>query len=117
MSYIQGFLIPVPTGNKEAYLALARRIWILFQEYGAIRTVEAWGDDIRDGTLTDFRKAVQATPDETVVLSWIVWPDKATYEAAERKMQTDERMQPLAMPFDGRRMIFGGFEPIFDSSE
>ena len=117
MSYVQGFVIPVPTANKEAYLELSRRVWPVFKEYGATRTVETWADDIRDGTLTDFKMAVKATLEETVVLSWIVWPDKATYEAAEAKMQSDERMQPIGMPFDGKRMIYGGFAPIFDSDD
>lgn len=116
MPYIQGFVIPVPTAKKEAFHEMAAKAAPIFLEYGASRIVECWGDDVRDGKVTDFKLAVKATADETVVFSWIVWPDKATYEAAVAKMQADERMQPEGdMPFDGKRMIFGGFVPIFDT--
>ena len=115
MTYINGFLLAVPTANKEAYVKMAADAGALFKEYGAIEIVEAWGTQVPDGKITDFRKAVQATPDEAVVFSWITWPDKATADAAEGKMLQDERMQPPAeMPFDGRRMIFGGFTPVYE---
>lgn len=118
MSYIQGFVVPVKTSNKEAYRAMAARAAPMFQEYGAKRIVEAWGEDVPDGKVTDFRRAVQATADETVVFAWIVWPDRATCDAAARKMQADERMKPEGeMPFDMQRMIFGGFAAIFDTED
>ena len=118
MSYIQGFVIPVPAENKEAYRAMCAKVWPLFRDYGAERIVECWGDAVPDGKLTDFRKAVQAQEGEEVVFAWIVWPDKAIQEAAHAKMMADPRMEPKEpIPFDGKRMIFGGFEPIFDTDE
>lgn len=115
MSYISGFVIAVPTRNKEAYRKMATDAWDLFRDYGATEMVEAWGEDVRDGKVTDFRRAVQAKDDETVVFSWIVWPDRATADACEKKMPEDERFKmPDDMPFDGKRMIFGGFSPIVE---
>jgi uncharacterized protein YbaA (DUF1428 family) len=115
MSYISGFVVAVPTANKEAYAKMAADAAEVFKEYGAIEMVEAWGEDVRDGKVTDFKRAVQAKDDETVVFAWIVWPDKATSDECERKMPEDERMKPTGdMPFDGKRMIFGGFTPIFE---
>jgi uncharacterized protein YbaA (DUF1428 family) len=114
MAYVDGMVAAVPTANKEAFLAHARAIDPLFKEYGALSCVENWGDDVKDGKLTDFRRAVQATADETIVLSWITWPDKATRDAAWEKLMSDERMTGMQMPFDGKRMIFGGFERLFD---
>ena len=114
MSYIMGFVVPVPTANKDKYREMAARAAPIFKEYGATHHVEAWAEDIRDGKLTDFKMAVKAKPDETVVFSWIVWPDKATCDAAEKKIMTDERMKGAEMPFDGRRMIVGGFSTLFE---
>jgi len=115
MSYIDGFLIAVPTARKADYLEMARKGAVLFKEYGAIRIVETWGDDVPDGKVTDFKRAVQATADETVVFSWIEWPSKEVRDAANARMMTDERMQ-MEMPFDGKRMIYGGFAPILDQA-
>jgi uncharacterized protein YbaA (DUF1428 family) len=115
MSYLQGFVVPVPTANKEKYLEMAAKAAPIFKEYGAVHHVEAWGDEVRDGKHTDFKKAVQATPDETVVFSWVSWPDKETCKAAEKKIMSDDRMKAFGMPFDGSRMIFGGFEVLFNS--
>jgi uncharacterized protein YbaA (DUF1428 family) len=118
MAYFQGFVVPVPTGNRQAYLDMAAKVAPMFAEFGAMRTVECWGDDVMDGKVTDLKRAVQATADETVVLAWVWWPDKATCDAAARKMMADERMKPGdAMPFDGKRMIFAGFETVFDTGE
>ncbi len=119
MSYIDGFVIAVPTANKQQFLEHARQFDPMFLEYGATRVIEGWGDDVPDGKLTDFRRAVQATEDETVVFSWVEWPDKATRDAGIAKMMADPRMDPSApgsppMPFDGKRMIFGGFENAFE---
>ena len=116
MSYIQGFLIPVPKANKETYRALAEMSAPIFQEYGATRIVECWGDSVPDGKITDFKRAVKAEADEVVVFSWIEWPDKETYEAASKKMETDIRWEEQPeMPFDGKRMMWAGFEPIFET--
>lgn len=114
MSYIDGFVIPAPTAKKEAFLEHARRMDAIFLELGALRVVEGWGDKVPDGTQTDFKRAVQATPDETVVFSWIEWPDRVTRDAAMEKMRTDPRMMAEPMPFDGKRMIFGGFATVID---
>ena len=118
MSYIQGFVIPVRKDRKNDYRAVCQRLDPIFEEYGATRIVECWGEDVPDGKVTDFRRAVQAESDENVVFSWIVWPDRATCDAAASKMQSDERMQSMGdMPFDMQRMIFGGFSPLFDSGD
>lgn len=119
MSYIDGFVIAVPTANKQQFLEHARQFDPMFLEYGATRVIEGWGDDVPDGKVTDFRRAVQATADETVVFSWVEWPDKAARDAGIAKMMADPRMDPSApgsppMPFDGKRMIFGGFENAFE---
>lgn len=115
MSYIDGFVIPVPTGKKDAYRAMAAKAWPLFQEFGATRLVECWGDDLPAGKTTDFRMAVKAESGENVVFSWVVWPSKEVRDAGNKKMREDPRMQPDGeMPFDGRRMIFGGFELLLD---
>ncbi|MET0250396.1 MAG: DUF1428 domain-containing protein [Sphingobium sp.] len=116
MTYIDGFVIAVPTANKEKFIAHAQMGDSAFIDMGALRVLECWGDDVPDGKLTDFRGAVKATEDETVCFSWIEWPDKATRDAAMAKMMesTDERFDPEKnpMPFDGKRMIFGGFAPV-----
>ena len=119
MSYIDGFVIAVPTANKQTFIDYARRLDPLFIELGALRVIEAWGDDVPDGKLTDFRRAVQATADETVLFSWIEWPDKATRDAGMKKLMDDPRMDPSTpgnppVPFDGKRMIFGGFVPVVE---
>ena len=112
MPYIDGFVIAVPTANKEEFLAHARQFDPMFLEFGATRVVEGWGDDVPHGKVTDFHRAVQAKDEETVMFSWIEWPDKATRDAGMQKMMEDPRMDPNAtpMPFDGKRMIFGGFD-------
>lgn len=118
MTYVDGFVLAVPSANKETFIEHAKSIDSLFVEYGAIRVLECWGDDVPDGKLTDFKRAVQATPDETVVFAWIEWPDKATRDSVMAKfrdaMQTDDRFNPEKNPppFDGKRMIFGGFVPV-----
>jgi uncharacterized protein YbaA (DUF1428 family) len=111
--YISGFVAAVPADNKEAYRRMAEEAWPHFQRYGAIEMVEGWGEDVRDGKVTDFRRAVQAQEGETVIFSWIIWPDRETSDKAEQAMQTDTAMKPPQNPpFDMQRMIFGGFAPI-----
>lgn len=122
MSYIDGFVIAVPTANRQQFIDHAQSGNGVFMDLGANRILECWGDDVPDGELTDFRRAVQATADETVVFSWIEWPDKATRDAAMATMNdwmnhpenADPRMDPTKnpMPFDGKRLIFGGFTPV-----
>ncbi len=117
--YINGFVVPVPEGKKAEYKDIAEKFWEIAKDYGALSQIEAWEVDVKDGKLTDFRRAVQATADETVAFAWVEWPDKATRDAAMKKMQDDPRMDPAnpanpPMPFDGKRMIFGGFAPVVD---
>ena len=116
MTYIEGVLIAVPTANKDAFRQHAADGAPLFQELGVTRVVEAWGDDVAHGKTTDFYGAVQAKEDETVVFSWFEYPSKAVRDAANEKMTSDPRMKEMgaSMPFDGQRMIFGGFDPIVD---
>lgn len=120
MSYIYGFVIAVPKANRQKFIDHATHADPLFMEMGALRVIECWADDVPDGTQTDFRKAVQATADEDVVFSWIEWPDKAARDACYAKMMDpanpDPRMDPAKnpMPFDGKRMIWGGFGPVVD---
>jgi uncharacterized protein YbaA (DUF1428 family) len=119
MSYIDGFVLAIPTANKQKFIDHAREFDQVFIQFGAIRVIECWGDDVPDGKVTDFRKAVQATAEETVAFSWVEWPDKATRDAGVKKMMEDPRMDPSnpdnpPMPFDGKRMIFGGFEPVVE---
>ena len=117
MIYIDGFVAPVkPGASREAYVAFAEKAAPIFKDHGAIRVVEGWGDDVPDGTLTDFRRSVQATEGETIVFSWVEWPDRATRDAGMKKVMEDPRMQPGdEMPFDGKRMIFGGFQVVVDA--
>ncbi len=120
MSYIDGFVIAVPTANKQQFIDHATFTDTLFKELGAVRVIECWGDDVPDGTRTDFRKAVDAKEDETVVFSWVEWPDKATRNEARVRMHEmmdsdrrfDEEVNPV--PFDGKRMIYGGFATVVE---
>jgi uncharacterized protein YbaA (DUF1428 family) len=120
MSYIDGFVIAVPKANKQKFIDHANMADGMFIEMGAIRVLECWADDVPDGTLTDFRKAVQATEDEDVIFSWIEWPDKETRDKAYAVMMDPDNKDPRMdmeknpMPFDGKRMIWGGFKPVVD---
>jgi uncharacterized protein YbaA (DUF1428 family) len=116
MSYIDGYLVPVPTDKKDAYRAMAELAAPIFREYGATRVVEAWGDDLPDGKVTDFKRAVNAVDGENTVFSWVEWPDKAARDAGMKKFMEDPRLDGMKdMPFDGQRMIFGGFVPIVEA--
>lgn len=112
MPYIEGFVAAVPTANRQKYLDHAKEAAVYFRRFGATRVVECWGDDVPKGVLTDFYKATQAKDDETPVFSWIEYPDKATRDAANKKMIEDPDMGDMQMPFDGKRMFWGGFEVI-----
>lgn len=114
MNYVDGFVAAVPTANKETYRRHAADAGAVCQEYGALQFVECWGNDVPQGKLTSFPMAVQCRDDETVVFSWITWPSKEVRDEAMQKIMEDPRMQPETnpMPFDGKRLIYGGFEPI-----
>jgi len=118
MTYIDGFVIPVPAGNKEAYRAVAQRAAPIFKEHGALQVVECWGDDLPDGTVTDFKRAVKGEEGEGVVFSWVVWPSKEARDAGNEKIMADPRMNTgEEMPFDGKRLIYGGFEILLNTAE
>ncbi|MGF1543218.1 MAG: DUF1428 domain-containing protein [Parvularculaceae bacterium] len=116
MTYVDGFVAPVPTANKDAYLKHAELAASVFKEHGAVSVVESWGDDVPKGEVTDFHRAVAAKDDEAVVFSWVTWPDKAARDAGWKKVMDDPRMSPEQnpMPLDGKRLIYGGFERILE---
>jgi uncharacterized protein YbaA (DUF1428 family) len=116
-TYISGFVMPVPMANKDAYREMTERHATIFREYGALRLVQAWGDDVPEGKVTDFYRAVKAEPGEAVVFAFIEWSSKQASDEAWAKMMRDERMQPSPdAPFDGKRMFWGGFEKILDTA-
>ena len=109
MPYIDGFVIAVPTAKKDAYRDLAAKVGPIFKEHGALKVVECWADDVPDGEVTSFPMAVKCEPDETVVFAWIEWPSRDVRDAGNKKVMNDPRLHPDEVPFDGKRMIFGGF--------
>ncbi|NHK28400.1 DUF1428 family protein [Parvularcula flava] len=116
MTYVDGFLIPVPNDKKEAYRKIASEAAPIFKEFGALTVVETWGDDVPEGKVTSFPMAVKLEEGETVVFSWITWPSKDVRDAGMKKVMEDPRMEAFGeMPFDGKRMIFGGFEVLVDA--
>jgi uncharacterized protein YbaA (DUF1428 family) len=119
MRYFEGFIAPVPRVNREAYGRQAKQAAPIFHEFGVDRHVEAWASDVPDGKVTSFRMAVNAWEDEDVVFSWFEYPDRATRDAANQLILTDPRMRELSadMPFDARRMIFGGFEGLVERGQ
>ena len=117
MGYVEGFVAAVPTANRDVYRKHAADAAAIFKDHGALQLVECWGDDVPDGTLTSFPMAVKRKADETVVFSWLMWPDKATRDAGMKAAMDDPRMQPAmeSMPFDAKRLIYGGFEVILEA--
>jgi uncharacterized protein YbaA (DUF1428 family) len=116
MAYVYGFLAPVPKREKENYISYSAKAWALFQEYGAIGMQECWEEAVTDGETASFPKAVERQPGEAVVFSWLFWPDRETAEACMASFQTDDRWKVvMGAPFDGERMMFGGFETIFSA--
>jgi uncharacterized protein YbaA (DUF1428 family) len=116
-AYVQGFIVPVPDGKRETYRTMAEGAWDLFREYGALRVIEAWQDDVPEGKQTDFFRSVKAEPGEKIVFSFVEWPSREVCDAAAEKMQTDDRAKPPEaheMPFDGKRMVYGGFKPVVE---
>jgi uncharacterized protein YbaA (DUF1428 family) len=120
-AYVQGFIVPVPEGNKEAYRKAAKGMWDIMKDYGAMRIVEAWQDDVSRGEQTDFFRAVKAEPGEIVVFSFVEWSSREDCDSSHEKMMQDERMKSfmeenpdIEPPFDGRRMVYGGFQPVVE---
>ncbi|HEY9056350.1 MAG TPA: DUF1428 domain-containing protein [Aurantimonas sp.] len=116
MTYVDGFVAAVPTANREKFRKHAEDAAVVFKEYGALKVVECWGDDVPEGKVTSFSMAVQRKPDESVIFSWILWPSKEVRNEAMPKLMEDPRLSPETnpMPFDGKRVIFGGFEILVE---
>lgn len=116
MSYVDGFVAAVPTANRDKYREHAAKAATVFKEHGALTCVECWGDDVPEGKVTSFPMAVKREANETVVFSWITWPSRQVRDDGWKKVMADPRLQPDTnpMPFDGKRLIYGGFEPIVE---
>ncbi len=116
MSYVDGFVLPVPKKNLDAYRRLARKAGKVWKEYGALEYIECVEDDVKPGKLTSFPQAVKRKPDEVVVFSWIVYRSRAHRDRVNAKVMADPRIAamgpPTVMPFDGKRMFWGGFKSI-----
>ena len=117
MSYVDGFVAAVPTANRERYKAHAESAAVVFKEYGALKVVDGWGDDVPEGKVTSFPMAVKRKDDETVVFGWIIWPSRQVRDEGMAKAMADPRLQPDTnpMPFDGMRLIYGGFEVLVEA--
>jgi uncharacterized protein YbaA (DUF1428 family) len=112
MTYVDGFVAAVPTVDRDAYVKHCQVAGSVFKEHGALSVVDCWGDDVPEGKLTSFPMAVKCQADETVVLGWITWPSRAVRDEGMKRAMEDPRLQSVDMPFDGKRMIFGGFEVV-----
>ena len=114
MQYVDGYVVAVPNEHKEAYRALAESAAAVFKDHGALSVVECWGDEVPEGEVTSFSMAVKRKPDESIVFSWVTWPSKEVRTSGMAKAMQDPRMKhdPSRMPFDGKRMIFGGFKVL-----
>ncbi len=114
MEYIDGFVAAVPSDKKEEFIQFAKEAAVVFKDHGATRVVDCWGDDVPEGEVTSFLTAVQCKEDETVAFSWVSWPSREARDAGNEKVMADPRLQPdnLLPPFDGKRMIIGGFQMI-----
>src|SRR5262245_58181886 len=114
MSYIDGFVLAVPRSNLDAYKALARKGGEIWKEHGGLAYVECIGDDVPYGELTSFPRAVQAREDEVVIFSWVVYESRQRRDEIVAKVMADPRTKGVDMPFDGKRMIYGGFQPFLE---
>ena len=111
--YVNGYVLAVPDDMKDAYVAMAKIFADVAKDFGALEIFENWEVEVPDGEQTDYRRAVNALPGERIVFSWVVWPDRKTGAVAHKGMWSDPRMKNVeSVPFDGKRMIMGGFEPI-----
>ena len=118
MPYVDGFVVPVPKKKVQAYRAMARKAGKIWREHGALQFRECVGDDVKAGKLTSFPRSVKLKPGETVMFSWIVYKSRAQRDRINKKVMKDPRlasmMDPKAMPFDAKRMIYGGFKVLVD---
>jgi uncharacterized protein YbaA (DUF1428 family) len=116
--YVDGFVVPVPTDNLEAYRRMARKAGKIWKEYGALEYVESVADDVKPGKVTSFPQAVKLKPGETVVFSWIVYKSRAPRDSVNAKVMKDPRLAPMmdpkSLPFDGKRMFWGGFKTMLE---
>src|SRR3546814_12437405 len=119
MTYVDGYVAAGPTANLEKFRKHAEDAAVVCKEYGALKVVECWGDDVPEGTVTSFPMAVKRKDDETVIFSWILWPSRSVRDEAMKKVMADPRLQPEAnpMPFDGERLISGGSKIIVEGSD
>ena len=117
MNYIDAYVAAVPTANKEAYRMFAEKMAIVFKKHGALNVIENWGEDVPEGKLTSFTMAVKREDSESIVFSWITWPSRAVRDEAWKVIMQDPMMQDngMAKLFDGKRMIFGGFQTIVEA--
>jgi uncharacterized protein YbaA (DUF1428 family) len=117
MAYVDGFVAAVPTANREIYKTHAEAAAVVFKEHGALKLVECWGDDVPEGKLTSFPMAVKCKDEETVVFSWIIWPSRKVRDEGMKKVMADARLQSDTnpMPFDGKRLMYGGFEMMVEA--
>lgn len=117
MGYVDGYVAAVPTANRETYAKHAEDIAVIFKKHGALKVVECWGDEVPDGEVTSFPMAVMKKDDETVVFGWVVWPSKEAHDEGWKKIMQEPAMLPggNSMPFDGKRMIFGGFDILAEN--
>ena len=116
MEYIDGLVAAVPNENRDEYIEHARRTASIFKSHGALKLIECWGDNVPDGEVTSFLKAVKCQSNETVVFSWIVWPSKEIRDAGMEAIMKDEKLklEMTQMPFDGTRLMYGGFSKVVD---
>lgn len=114
MPYVHGAVIPVPSANRDAYIARSSEMAQIFKDHGALQVVDCWGDHVPGGAVTSFPLAVHCDDDETVVFSWMIWPSKEAAHAGMQAAMGDARMTGGDMPFDTKRMIFGGFDMVVD---
>ena len=116
--YVDGFILPIPKAKKQAYLKMARKAGKIWREHGALEYMECVGDDVKPGKVTSFPQSVKLKAGEVVVFSWIVYKSKADRNRANKKVMADPRlaafMDPKKLPFDGKRMFWGGFKPIVE---
>jgi uncharacterized protein YbaA (DUF1428 family) len=117
MKYVDGFVLAVPTANREVYQKFAQEVSAIFKQHGALSVMECWGSEVPEGKITSFPMAVKCQPDETVVFSWVLWPSKEVRDLAQPKIMQDPGfdMENNPLPLDGKRMIYGGFEVIVDA--